>query len=361
MNEILRRLSRRLPHPILTRLLYVYTCGPRAAIFRPALPQDERLGRLALSTGQNTPHRLLVDVSHQVYTQLNSGIPRVVNKVSAAMLALPQNDFSFEFVMTLNGQLTSARRFTERILALPKGSLGADQEITIREADHLLLLDNVWDKYPVYEPLFDRVHQVGGKTATVVNDLMPVQHPEWLPDDVVSVFLRALPQVILQNDILFCVSHSTAEDLQDWVRRHMPANAERLRTVVFSQGAEIGPSSGQATPLRESLARFLEQAQTEQAAVFSQVSIIQPRKGQDFALDAFESLWRENANFRLIYVGRKGWKAETLYRRIITHPEMGKRFLFVEEASESELAAVFDTSTALISPSRGARIAGIGE
>ncbi len=353
MNSFFLRLSRHIPNKLLVRLLYLYTCGIQPAFFRHPRLNDKKLSKLSAFSEQTADRRLLVDVSHQVYTQIKSGIPRVVNKVSLALTELPQNDFSFEFVMLLNGELTTARRFTERILHLPKGYLGVDEKIVIREGDQMLILDNVMDKYSDFLPYFDQVHRFRGKVATVMNDMMPLQHPEWLPEAVVTVFLNALPQVILKNDVIFCVSRSTEEDLRHWGRKHMPAAFEKLRTIVFTQGADIGTPAFQATPLREPLVRFIRQSQKEKAAIFTQVSIIQPRKGQDFALDAFETLWDQDENFRLVYVGRKGWKAEALYQRIRSHPEMGKRFLFVEDASETELAAIFDASTALISPSRG--------
>ena len=64
-------------------------------------------------------------------------------------------------------------------------------------------------------------------------------------------------------------------------------------------------------------------------------------------------LFRSGREERLVYVGRKGWKADALYERIRNHPERGRRFLFVENASEFELARIYDRSVALISPSRG--------
>lgn len=353
MNEFLLRLSRHIPNTILTRLLFIYTAGFQSALFRRPEMDDEKMVKLAGYSKQTAANRLLVDVSHQVYTDQKSGIPRVVNKISAAFLSLDQTFFSFEFVMSLNGELYTAHRFTERILQLDAGSLGVDEKITIQKGDQMLILDNSWDKYHSFLPYFGQIQNLNGKIGAVINDILPARHPEWFPEDFVMVFLKTLPVVIKSSDILFCISRTTAEEAKEWIQKNLPDEINRIHCLTFSQGAEVGSPKKQTTPLRESLQKFLVEAKSESVKIFVQVSVIQPRKGQDYALDAFEKLWKEGENFRLIYVGRKGWKADDLYQRITSHPEMGNRFLFVENASEDELAAIYNASTALISPSRG--------
>jgi hypothetical protein len=353
MNNFLQHLSRYIPNTILTRLLFIYTAGFQSALFQQPEMDDEKMMKLAGYSKQTAANRLLVDVSHQVYTDQKSGIPRVVKKVSTALLSLDQTFFSFEFVMSLNGELYTARRFSEKILQLNPGSLGVDEKITIKKGDQILILDNSWDKFRSFLPYFEQIHSFNGKIGTVINDIIPTQHPEWLPEDFVSVFLETLPIVVKASDILFCISKTTCEDIRLWIQKNLPDEFNRLRYLTFSQGAEVGTRKKQPASLRKSLQAFLIGAKNESAEIFVQVSVIQPRKGQDYALDTFEKLWKAGENFRLIYVGRKGWKADELYERIISHPEMGTRFLFVENASEDELAAIYDASTALISPSRG--------
>lgn len=353
MNLFLRKISRKIPNPILSRLIYLYTSGIKSALFRKPQFKDEVLQKMAFYANQTAPKRLLVDVSHQVYSTQKSGIPRVVNKIAAALLQTDQSDFSFEFVMILNGELYTARRFTERILSLETGSLGIDEKIEIQRGDQILILDNAWDKLPSYLPYFEKVRSFQGKIGTVVNDLLPTQHPEWFPKDFLAVFLSTLPLICQWNDILFCISQTTRKDMAAWVQRNCPQEISRLQLLTFTQGAEIGDTDTQKSPIRESLQQFLQNAKAEKACIFVQVSVIQPRKGQDYALDAFEKLWSRDKNYRLIYVGGKGWMADELYERILNHPEAGKRFFYTGRASESELVEILDQSTALISPSRG--------
>ena len=353
MGNFFRKISHHIPNWLLSPLLYINKAGFKKYLFRHPEMNDPRLQKMAFYQDQVAPERLLIDVTHQVYSQDRSGIPRVVNKTSEALLGLDQNRFSFEFVMILNNELYTARRFSERILKLETGSLGVDQPVKIRHGDHMLILDCTMDKYRAFSPSFDAIHTLGGTVSTVINDIMPMRNPEWLPDDFVTTYQNTLPVVVRSSDILFCVSEYTASDLREWIREDQPDEWHRVVVTTFEQGAEIGSSSDKAEPIRPALAQFLEAAANGNAPLFLQVSIIQPRKGQDVALDVFEQLWASGRNERLIYVGRKGWKAEELFHRIVTHPETGQRFLFVENANETELVLIYDSATALISPSRG--------
>ncbi len=255
--------------------------------------------------------------------------------------------------MVLNGELYTAYRFAERVLDLETGFLGPDQKVTVRDGDQMLILDCTMDKYYSFLPTFTEIQKRGGTVSTVINDIMPMRNPEWLPQDFVKVYQATLPTVVRSSDILFCVSEFTAADLSSWIQENMPDALSRVKITTFDQGAEIGGAALPPEPIRPALQDFLNSADEENAPIFIQVSIIQPRKGQDFGLDVFEQLWASGRNERLIYVGRKGWKAEELYERIISHKEMNQRFLFVENANETELALIFDSALALFSPSRG--------
>jgi glycosyltransferase involved in cell wall biosynthesis len=81
------------------------------------------------------------------------------------------------------------------------------------------------------------------------------------------------------------------------------------------------------------------------------VGTIEPRKGHAFALDAFEYLWRQENDYRLIIIGKIGWNIEPLERRIKTHPELGNRLFFIEDATDAEVNVCYSAGTALVAPS----------
>lgn len=346
MNEQLKRFAKKLPPGWVNFILYASDVrfNPKR-FFRSAAVPD----------GSNDRPRFLIDVTHQVRNRQHSGIPRVVAGIADELIRLQVesgNAFQIVFVQLINGTLFSAKRYEEQIKKLKTGDLGRDREIQICPHDRLLMIGGNFDRFHQLVPYYRQAKSQGGITASVLNDLMPFERPDWFPDDFRAVFESALPLIIDESDILFCVSETTKNDVVAWIEQNRPQRLREIIVTTFDQGATVCETVDANSPIRAELRDFLAAIEPD-AAVFTQVSVLQPRKGQDFALDVFESRWRDGEKDRLIYVGRKGWKADELYARIVNHPQRGDKFLFVENANERELALVYDRSTALISPSRG--------
>lgn len=312
--------------------------------------------RAAIARPDANHPRLLIDVTHQVYSPQRSGIPRVVFKIANEFLALESESavpWQFVFTRLLNGHLYSAERYRERVFGLPAGTLGRDIPIEPVAGDSFLMLGANFDRFHQLIPIYRKIRALGGVTVSVINDLLPFDRPDWFPEDFTEVFHRAIPEIVAESDVLSCVSQTTADEVTAWIHANAPERLADLTVTTFSQGADVAPASDDTSPIRPELTAFLRDAEREDAPIFTQVSIIQPRKGQDFALDVFEERWSSGQCERLIYVGRKGWKADALYERIRSHPQQGRLFLFVENANDHELALVYERSLALLSPSQG--------
>ena len=85
--------------------------------------------------------------------------------------------------------------------------------------------------------------------------------------------------------------------------------------------------------------------------MFLVVGTLEPRKGQAIALDAFDALWAEGFPGKLLIVGSKGWHVTALVERLHTHREWGSRLLWLEDASDAELARAYGHCAALLNPS----------
>lgn len=349
-NQFFREISYHIPPKLLSPITYLWKAGITPFLFHQPSFDMPCLSHLSIYPHQKAPQRLLIDVSHQVYSRQRGGIPRVVEGMSHAFLDLDQSDFCFLFVMILNGKLYTAFRFTERILDLEIGTLGVDQPVEIMPGDSILMLDCTMDKYGQFIPSFDQIAMKGGTVNTVINDILVMDHPEWFPDDFAAAYQKALPLVVKNSDRLFCVSQTTANAVKSWVDKNQIPTKEALKYTCFTQGADTVPFFTDEA-VRPELRLFLENCRTDGYKVFLLLSTIEPRKGQDFALDAFERMWQEGSQGALIFMGRRGWKADALYKRIAAHPEGGKRFLFIESANDSELELAFSQTVALISPS----------
>jgi len=83
------------------------------------------------------------------------------------------------------------------------------------------------------------------------------------------------------------------------------------------------------------------------------VGTLEPRKGHAQVLEAFEQLWMTGVNVNLVIVGKQGWLVENLVERLRAHPELNKRFFWLEGISDEYLEKVYATSTCLIAASYG--------
>jgi glycosyltransferase involved in cell wall biosynthesis len=86
---------------------------------------------------------------------------------------------------------------------------------------------------------------------------------------------------------------------------------------------------------------------------FLMVGTIEPRKAHAAVLAAFDQLWAQGVDCTLVICGRPGWMAEDLMERLRSHPEAGKRLLWLNDTSDQFLEEIYRACAALILASRG--------
>jgi glycosyltransferase involved in cell wall biosynthesis len=83
------------------------------------------------------------------------------------------------------------------------------------------------------------------------------------------------------------------------------------------------------------------------------VGTIEPRKGYEAALDAFDLLWDEEGDAPLlVIVGKRGWKSSALQHRLATHRERDKRLIWLECVSDEGLGLLYDSAAGVLVTSR---------
>ena len=86
---------------------------------------------------------------------------------------------------------------------------------------------------------------------------------------------------------------------------------------------------------------------------FLMVGTVEPRKGHQQVLEAFEILWRKGIEAKLVIVGKRGWKTEDFVERVKEHPELGNRVFWHKNATDEYLKQIYSVSTSLIAASEG--------
>ena len=302
-------------------------------------------GRVGAQVG---PPRLLVDVTETIARDPGTGIQRVVKRTVESLPACLTSEVSGRVTVPVRigtgGQLCAAPRFG----VAPEEQEGA--ALPLRTGDLLLMLDSSWLEYPAFASAFQAIRQYGGKVITAVYDLVPLLHPDVVAEGMADAFDVWLRRALIESDGLVCISEAVADELVTYICERGLPHRDGLRIGWWHLGSDISAANDDSGVVLDGpLDRFLDRSNEE--ALFLCVGTLEPRKRHVTALRAMERLWAEGLEARLLLMGREGWDMEALVAELRSHPEAGRRLLWVESPSDAELKRAYTSSTALLFPS----------
>lgn len=292
--------------------------------------------------------RLLFDVTQLARADARSGIQRVVRNIARALGHLRDLRQPLELVVQKEGRLWRASKVIAAIFTLDRVRLPGD-EILIQPGDTLLMIDSSWEQYAHFAPVFTEVRQLGGSIVTVIYDLIPLQRPEACTPGLVVAFRTWFDLAIAHSDMLLCISEAVADEVRAQIAGRHPGPGHRLAIRSWPLGADL-PIAPSECAIRPAVAALTAGAATA-APLFLMVGTIEPRKGHDFVLDAFEQLWARGVEVRLCIAGAVGWKTDRTVDRIRHHLQLHRNLYFVEAFSDAEICLCYGAATALIAAS----------
>lgn len=183
----------------------------------------------------------------------------------------------------------------------------------------------------------------------MVYDLLPALMPEFFWPELCVEFNEWLHS-ISYSDGAICISRSVADDLSYWLNSHAPIRLRPFKIGWIHLGADIKnavPTCGLPNDAIKLLSKLAKHPS------FLMVGTVEPRKGYDQTLTAFEQLWEDGLYANLVIVGREGWMNEKFLERLKNHPECNKRFFWLRGISDEYLDEVYGACTCLIASSEG--------
>lgn len=331
-------------------------------------PTQVECKALAQSINQAAPgirgaRQLLVDVSATCRNDLKTGIQRVVRALVWELIQAPPPGFRVEPVYLTNEggvwHYRYARAWTSGALGFAGGWM-ADEPVDSAAGDVLLVADftSAFAVEAEQSGVFQALRDEGVGIHFFVYDLLPIQMPEFFPPGQFG-FAEWLHTLARVADGAMCISRAVADSLATWVGISGPARLRAMRIDWFHLGADIEssiPTTGFPDNAEKILARIYK------TPSFLMVGTIEPRKGHLQTLQAFTQLWKDGVDVNLVIVGREGWAGvpEEMRRTIPdivaqlrSHPELGKRLLWLEGISDAYLEKIYAASTCLIAASEG--------
>lgn len=316
-------------------------------------PSETELFKIAKNIAFNFSgagqRQLLLDVSSIVHSDAKSGIQRVVRSLLHEFLSVPPKGLTVRPVYYTEGRYYYANAFTSRIH--PVFPETVDATIDFAQDDIYLSLDLNMHLASQLYPLHHQMSLMGVQVNYIVYDLLLHHRPDWWLAPNGDLFADWLHKISLVASNLICISAAVANEMQTWLNQHPEkCGGNKPAVTSFHLGADIDnslPSRGlpdDAPQLLECLA---------QKPSFLMVSTIEPRKGHNQALAAFESLWAQGVDINLVIIGKRGWLVDELVMRLENHPEKGSRLFWLEGISDEYLEKVYSTATCLIAASEG--------
>jgi alpha-1,2-rhamnosyltransferase len=218
--------------------------------------------------------------------------------------------------------------------------------IQFEAGDVVVLLDATWSIDLSRE--LNRARATGARVWTVVQDLIPIQHPDIAPEGLPLLLEAWLRRTIPLSDGLLAISRTVADDLRAYVRDRFVdwAGPGCIDNFYLGAGFNAAPTSA------SDLARVNQAFRHTASGTYLVVGTIEPRKDCGRILAAFERLWTEGSDAALILFGRAGWRSYDLIDRMRSHPQLGRRLFWFEDGSDAELDFAYRHAAALIFASR---------
>lgn len=289
-----------------------------------------------------TNRELLVDITHVYTHDLKTGIQRVVRSILNELEnndAIKDIDVQPIFLTDQDGFWHYKYVKDTDIIVIPKVKdifLGLDLNAAVTEAG--------------FAGLFDDWKLRGVQIDFVVYDILPILHPYWWQQGVGLAHEAWLKTLLHYSDNIICISKSVSDDVSEYLNKHISEIHNQSTINWFHLGANIDnstPSKG----MPDDAESVLNQLTSKPS--FLMVGTIEPRKGQNQTLLAFEKLWEDSIDINLVIVGKQGWMVDELATKMRRHPEYNRRLFWLEGVSDEYLEKVYTAATCLIAASEG--------
>jgi len=315
-------------------------------------PDEAALTTLAacLAQNQNTgiERQLMLDVSELAARDAATGVQRVVRSYLKALLQSPPPDFRVEPVYaTQDNGYRYARRFTQRFLDKESEHL-TDESVQWQRGDVFFALDLQHHVQLAHAAFYRELRRSGVIVKFIVYDLLPIQLASLFDDSNAKKLHEEWLTMIAATDGAICISKATADAFDAWVAENTIHLTPNFQLAWVHIGGDFdGSKPSQALP---------PDAPTQLSAISSRpsflcVATLEPRKGQQQILDAFQLMWNEGLDVNIVFVGQQGWNVDSLLETLHNHPEKNRRLFWLQGIDDEYLEKIYAASTCLIAAS----------
>lgn len=293
-----------------------------------------------LEAGAVRPPRLLTDVSVIRRHDAHTGIQRVVRAVWSNLHSRSSAPFD---VVPVFATSTAGYRFAPvDFLERENSESFGGATVRVQPGDKFLGLDLNAQLLPEYQKQLSSWRSAGATVHLVVYDLLPIHRPQWFTSKTVYHFKRWMEIVRNHCDQALCISDHVADELDSYLGS--AGLRPKIGRIQLAGDIEASyPTRGVDQSIADAIGRI------SGIPAILMVGTIEPRKGYDLALAAFEHIWAAGTDPApaLVIAGKPGWQTHSLQERIRNHPEQGSRLFWLPNVSDEGLGQLYEACSAV--------------
>lgn len=201
---------------------------------------------------------------------------------------------------------------------------------------------------PQKHPYAKEFQKAGIKVYAVIHDILPLTMPKYFEEKTAKGFHAYVKEILENYNGIICVSKCVADDVIRYYKKHALVPADKVKIGYFHHGQDTFYEQQDET-VSYAIQQFFE---TDQR-IYLMLGTVEPRKGHQLVLDAFETMWKNGSRSKLCIVGHVGWNMEKFITRIKEHPQAGSKLAFFEGVKDSEVKYAYQHAQCLIQASAG--------
>ncbi|TPJ32819.1 glycosyltransferase family 1 protein [Mesorhizobium sp. B2-8-3] len=234
-----------------------------------------------------------------------------------------------------------AREDRSRARIVPLRTVAGDK-YDLSPGDHLLLMNNDWAHTDI-EVISREARLAGAKLIVLLNDIIPIQFPEWYKPHDVKRFTDYVNLAFGLADRFILTSRCVTTDVEDYAAKlgvHLP----ELKQVP------LGCDSARESKADGGLPDGIE---TDRYILF--VSTIEPRKNHSLLMDVWRRIVLDGtvarSGMKLVFVGRSGWMVDGILAKLHSHPDYGRSLVHLDNVDDATLSRLYRNSAFCVYPS----------
>ena len=267
---------------------------------------------------------IYVDVTYLIKVDFLTGIQRVVRRFSLEMYKVIPERLTFISFNEKTGKydVLDSANFIKYIESSTKDKSGlfSGSIVTpsdMKPGDIFFELDGVWNISLKSSVLLPALKRRGVRIVVYIYDILPINYPQFAHFNTRFNFINYIGSYLLYADMVIASAQSTLDSINELSDK---LGLPRRKGVVSWLGSDF---SNKKKDENVFVPEEVKEAATGKYILT--VGTIEPRKNHGFLLDAFDARLFDK-DVKLIFAGKIGWNVEELQKRIIEHPENGKRF-----------------------------------